>query len=121
MSLTPKIDEICYFVSQYNPDFIFITETWLRESVGDNQVTLPGYNIQRRDCSSGDHEGVCLYLNEGIKFNILCDIEDSNLEVLWVQTRPARLPRGIPCIIAATIYHPLVQVITSCLNIYQKR
>ena len=106
MSLTPKIDEIRHFVSQDYPNFIFITETWLRESVEDNQVTLPGYNIQRRDRSSGDHGGVCLYLNEGIKFNILRDIEDSNSEVLWVQTRPARLPRGIPCIIAATIYHP---------------
>ena len=106
MSLTPKINEIRHFVSQYNPDFIFITETWLRESVEDNQVTLPGYNVQRQDRSSGDHGGVCLYLNEGIKFNILRDIEDSNSEVLWVQTRPARLPKGIPCIIAATIYHP---------------
>lgn len=42
-------------------------------------------------------------MNECIKFNILRHFEDPSLEVLWVQTRPARLPRGIPCIIAATI------------------
>lgn len=64
MSLTPKIDEIRHFVFQHIPDFIFITETWLRESVGDNQIALSGYNIQRRDRSLGEHGGVCLYLNE---------------------------------------------------------
>ena len=33
-------------------------------------------------------------------------IQSPEFEVVWVKIRPNRLPRGIPRIIAATIYHP---------------
>ncbi len=62
MSLVPKIDEVRLYVSKHNPDLVFITETWLKESIGDNHVDLPGYNIKRRDRSVAQHGGVCFFL-----------------------------------------------------------
>ena len=43
MSLVPKIDEVRLCVSKHSPDLVFITETWLKESIGDNHVDLPGF------------------------------------------------------------------------------
>lgn len=106
MSLVPKIDELRLFATENNPDLIHITETWLKESVGDNQINLPGYNLQRKDRTLGEHGGVCLYSKDCIKVSSLQNLEDPSLEVLWVKIRPFRLPRGIPCIVTATVYHP---------------
>jgi exonuclease III len=106
MSLVPKIDEVRLYVSKHNPDLVFITETWLKESIGDNHVDLPGYNIKRRDRSVAQHGGVCFFSKECIKVIQLHQFHDPNFEVLWTQIRPPRLPRGFPCLVAATVYHP---------------
>lgn len=47
-----------------------------------------------------------MYIKNYIKFNNLDDFMDSNLEVIWVQVRPTRLPSGIPSIIIGIVYHP---------------
>lgn len=106
MSLVPKIDEICAFVSQHYFDFLFITETWLREDIGDNQIALENYNLIRRDCSPGSQGGVTLYTKAKVKCSHLAELEKPNFEVLWAHTRPQRLPRGVPCVIPACLYHP---------------
>lgn len=33
-------------------------------------------------------------------------MQDPEFEALWAWIRPKKLPRGIPCAIVATIYHP---------------
>ena len=107
MSLAPKIDEIRLFTPQRNFDLIFLTETWLRDSVGDNIVALPNYNLIRRDRTSGVHGGVCLYSKDSINIKRLYALEDPSFEVLWIHTRPRRLPKGIPGVVTATVtYHP---------------
>ena len=60
MSLAPKIDEIRHCVLEANVDFACFTETWLSDSVGDNAIQIPGYNIARKDRVIGQHGGVCL-------------------------------------------------------------
>lgn len=106
MSLVPKIDEIRAFIINETIDFIFVTETWLKESIGDNQIQLPGYKVTRRDRSTGSHGGVCLYSRDTIIIKVLHQFDNTDLEVLWVHTRPRRLPRGVPCIVTGTVYHP---------------
>lgn len=106
MSLVPKIDEIRIFSMTYDLDLFFITETWLKSTINDNHAALPGYNLERMDRRTGQHGGVCLFSKVGIKTTRLSDIESPTLEVMWVHVRPARLPRGVPCIVTATIYHP---------------
>lgn len=49
MSLVPKLPEVNEFIIRESVDFGVITETWLRESVPDRVVSIPGYNIYRRD------------------------------------------------------------------------
>lgn len=49
-----------------------------------------------------------MYLRESIRFTLLKEIMDRNFEVLWVQVRPYRLPRGVQSIVVGTVYHPPV-------------
>ena len=106
MSLAPKIDEIHHCVLEANVDFACLTETWLSDSVGDNAIQIPGYNIACKDRVIGQHGGVCLYINVKIPYEVLNQYHHPLLEVLWVKTRPHRLPRGLSCIIIGSIYHP---------------
>jgi hypothetical protein len=66
MSLALNIDEIRVSVAQHKPDLVFLTETWLKESIGDPVISLPNYNLTRRDRTQGIHGGVCLYSNSSI-------------------------------------------------------
>ena len=95
-----------FLISQHSFDFLFITETWLRNTIGDNHIFLADYNLIRRDRTSGQHGGVCFYTRNHIKCRRLDKLEDPNFEVLWVHTRPPRLSRRVPCVIAACVYHP---------------
>ena len=40
------------------------------------------------------------------KFKTLNHLYHPDFEVLWAHIRPKRLPRGIPCIVSGTVYHP---------------
>lgn len=106
MSLVPKIDEVRHFVLDKDPDLVFITETWLKDQIDSNQVDIPEYNMAYKNRYTSSHGGVCLYIKNSIQFNVLAEVQSPEFEVLWVKIRPNRLPRGIPCIITATIYHP---------------
>ena len=75
MSLVPKIGEIRAFVSLHHFDFLFITETWLREDIGDNQIALENHNLIRRDRSPGSHGGVALYTKAKVKCSHLAELK----------------------------------------------
>ena len=108
MSLAPKIVEMEEFVARNKVSLAFITETWLKSTVMDSVVDIPGYSIIRKDRSSEEHGGVCLYIKDGcFKYKQLNDISCcADHEVLWVQLTPSRLPRGFSSIVAAVVYHP---------------
>ena len=106
MSLAPKIDEVNYFATRKNPDLICLTETWLTEAISENCINIPGYYLTCKNRSTGAHGGVCVYINNSIQYKTLDQLHHPELEVLWVHIRPKRLPRGIPCIVTGTVYHP---------------
>ena len=108
MSLVPKLVEVQEFLLRTQVDLAFITETWLKTTIANTVVDIPGYSIIRRDRMSNDHGGVCLYITEnGSRFKQLRELSCcDDHEVLWVQLRPNRLPRGFSSLIVAVVYHP---------------
>ena len=50
------------------------------------------------------HGGVCLYVKSSIKCSVLTDYLHPDIEVLWADLRPSRLPRGFPNIFVGVIY-----------------
>ena len=75
MSLVPKILEVEEFINRSNVSLAFITETWFKSTVTDSAIDIPGYSVIRRDRSSEEHGGVCLYIKDGcFKYKQLNDI-----------------------------------------------
>ena len=109
MSLVPKLTEVQEFIFRNEVGLAFFTETWLRGSIADSVVNIPGYTVLRRDRTFESHGGVCLYIRNEMswKYNQLEDFKCcDHHEVLWVHLKPTRLPRGFPCLVAAIVYHP---------------
>ena len=106
MSLASKIDELREVSKQIDVDLICITESWLQNHIHDNVVEISGYNIVRRDRYQGEHGGVCVYVKNAIKYDILSELVSNDFEAIWLKLKPLRLPRGISCIILWNLYHP---------------
>ena len=107
-SLVPKLDEVQEFLFRNDINFAFITETWLKESIAESIINIPGYTVFRRDRKNDDHGGVCAYIRtEKCNYRRMDELNCcENHEILWLYLRPDRLPRGFSCIIAGLVYHP---------------
>ena len=64
MSLAPTIDEVQEFLLRSDISLAFYTEAWLKETVADSAVHIPGYTIIRKDRMVNNHGGVCFYLRD---------------------------------------------------------
>ena len=96
MSLVPKIDEVTEFIVRNKINLSLITETWLKESVPNSVIDIPGFTLLRRDRLSQIHGGVCAYIKEThYKYKRLDDLNCcDDHECLWIYLRPTRLPRA---------------------------
>ena len=81
-------------------------ETWLHDGISIDCINIPGYNLIYKNRTSGIHGGVCTCIRNSIKFKTLNFLHHPDFEILWVYVRPKRLPRGVPCIVIGTVYHP---------------
>ena len=85
-SLSGKVDELCIVIndSKSGIHIIAITETWLDEKIEDAEVDIPGYKIYRKDCDA-DGGGVAVYVRIDLSVIRREDLEDPNLEGLWLE------------------------------------
>ena len=116
---SPKMSEMCGFVLCNKVSLAFIIETWLQSFIAVSIIDIPGYSVLRSDSSSDHHGGVCLYINAEIRYKRLDALSCCpGHEVLYVQLRPKRLPRGFSSlIVAAFIIHIGLPLSTSlCKN-----
>jgi hypothetical protein len=44
-SLTPKIEEVQEFLNRNDITMAFITETWLKPTIMDSVISIPGYTV----------------------------------------------------------------------------
>ena len=57
-SLYPKLSEITCVVMD-----LTINKTWLNASFADNEISIPGYTLFRKDRCTGSHGSVTLYIH----------------------------------------------------------
>ena len=71
-SLLPKMDELKGLSEVESPDAICIVETWLSDSISDNELVLSGYQCVRRD-RDRQGGGVLMYVHSSFccKFMLL--------------------------------------------------
>ena len=85
---------------------ICIRESWLSTDMDDCHVSIPGYNLFRRDrLNNSGRGGVCLYLKSSYPCKRLTECDNPDIESLCVSTRPASLQRCVSSIIICVVYH----------------
>ena len=84
-SLCPKIEELQLFVKSYDFDVFSVNETWLDESVNDDEIEIPDYKILRKD-RNRNGGGVCFYIKNSIDFIETKDIGNA-IESIWFSVK----------------------------------
>jgi hypothetical protein len=102
-SLLPKITELRIIAQKTKAAVISITESWLDESISDNEISIQGYSVIRKD-RNREGGGVCTFINNDIAFinrtDLIC--EGCDFETMWIELL---LPKTKP-IVVGTCYHP---------------
>ena len=63
-SLNNKLELITNELQNF--DVIGLTETWLDGRVSDNDISMNGYILYRRDRRGDNHGGICVYAKSTI-------------------------------------------------------
>ena len=91
-----KGDDVKDIITQNNLDILIIVESWLREEISDNFISINDYNLIRQDrCSTTDNNiikkggGICFYIKNTIPYELNWDdhknVNSPNLEMLTVK------------------------------------
>ena len=83
-SVLHKISELRILFSRKSLAVIAFTETWLNDSINDEEINIDGYKVVPRDRTSRSGGGVCLYVRSDIAFNINIDIPIDDTESIWI-------------------------------------
>ena len=106
-ALASKIDEIKVIKDNYGMDVLAITEIWCTSSIPDGSLSLPGFNLYRRDRQDGrQHGGIVCYIRDTIPTKQWTELNQPELETMWMTIRPPKMPRNHPQITICTVYHP---------------
>ena len=67
---------------KYAPLSYFITETWLKDTVSDPHLCMPGYSFIYRNRTTEHHGGVGLHIENSIKFKCLGNLLNPGIDAL---------------------------------------
>ena len=93
-SIHPKLPELSLLVAETKADFVFVTETWLSDSVPSSAVPLFGYFLLRHDRSRRQGGGVACYVRDGLNCLRRQDLEMCDTEDLWIELKPGPATSG---------------------------
>jgi len=99
-SLIGKIDEFRHLCND-TFDVICVNETLCDQSIVDNELHLPGFQILRRD-RTRNGGGVALFCRDSFNFKRRDDLSDNSIECIWAEITP---PHRSPILVCA-IYNP---------------
>ena len=60
---------------------------------------MEGVCLERKDRHNGTGGGVACYIRNDINYKRLVDMEDAELEVIWFNIMPKKMPRKCTCIL----------------------
>ena len=87
-----------------NVSIVCVSETWFKEYMDINSLTMEGFCLKRKDRNNGRGGGVGCYIRNDINYKRLVDMEDAELEVIWFKIMPKKMPRKCTSILLACIY-----------------
>lgn len=84
-SLRRKSREVQEYLSTRGIHLLGVAETWLDSSIADGEVTIPHYQLHRKDRSGQQGGGVAFYCHDSVIARRRPDLEMPDLEVLWLE------------------------------------
>ena len=82
-SLLPKLDELRAVCEATKPDIICIVETWLDDSISDNDISLTDYQVFRRD-RNRHGGGIAVYAHCSMSCKVLLKGGPFSLELISI-------------------------------------
>ena len=98
-SLVHNFEALRHVVDSMNCDVMAITETWLRDTISENQVYIEGYTFLRHDRAGDRGGGVGMYIRNALGHQVLPINVD--MEGLFVEVRIRSMT-----LIVGVIYRP---------------
>ena len=72
----------------------------------DNNLSIEGFSVERKDrCDGRTGGGVACYIRNSFMYKRLSNLEEKELEVIWLKIMAKKLPRKFSCIPIACILH----------------
>ena len=94
-----KFDQIKLFLigksGHAQVDILFLTETLLKPDIPDVLYAVPGFSIYRHDRVSRCGGGVLVFVNDQPKLKRQDDLENLDLEVIWLEVFPIKSKRSL--------------------------
>jgi exonuclease III len=107
------MDELKLFMKEISFDILCINETRLDDTINDNIIKIPGYDIVRRD-QDRNGGGVAIYIRSIISYKKHIEFIPDNLESICLEIQK---PKSKPLLIV-TWYRPPNSK-TSLLNVFE--
>ena len=88
-------------------DILTVSETRIqKDSENDNDALydIPGYSFESRPRNSGKGGGVGVFISDKIPWDRRGDLEDKELEIMWIEVWPSR--KHCKGILIAIFYRP---------------
>ena len=103
--LLPKVSQLqdlLYRETKDVPNICGISESYLNESILDNEIIIPGFNVIRRDRPGRSGGGVVVYVLDRHSYVRRTDLEWNFVESIWIELK---ITNSKPCIIC-NVYRP---------------
>ena len=100
-SLPAHIDELKAYMCSGCIDILAVNETRLDQSFPNNLVSIPGYNLERRD-RNRNGGGIAFYIRDAINYELMHELAQDPLEWLCIKVQK---PKSKPFIVG-TWYRP---------------
>ena len=122
-SINNKVDDLAAVLSHNNVDIACATETWLKEEIPDDVISIQNYTTVQNDCANKTGGGVAFFIRDTIPVKVWTELIDPGFETLWITLRPPKMPRLFSHITIGVMYHPpnannwaMTKHLTECID-----
>ena len=94
-SIRNKMAELSNFIHSHKIHVLAVSETWLSSLDSDGEIILPGFQAPFRKDRNTKGGGVCIFLSNQLSGKRRGDLEDPELELLWVEIKLSGYHRSL--------------------------
>ena len=103
-SVVEKKDELGSILRLVKADVCILSETWFTPTMLACQLDFGGFTTYSKCRTDRRGGGVAIHVKNDIPSKLLSINVPDELECVWVEARPRRLPRGLSAIIFCVVY-----------------